>query len=56
MTTIFKEQKYLCSQQKYRGCHSVAYTVPVFPPKGGNMALPRPLILKFILKNTDLQY
>ena len=27
------------------------YMYTVFPLKGGNMALPHPLILKFILKN-----
>ena len=30
------------------------YIYTAFPPKGGTMALPHPLILKFKLKNTVL--
>ena len=33
-------------------CHIyTCYAHTVFPPKGGTMALPHPLILKFTLKN-----
>ena len=31
----------------------IVYTTLVFPPKGGTMALLHPLVLKFMLKNTD---
>ena len=31
--------------------HESDSTIAVFPPKGGNMSLPHPLIFKFILKN-----